>query len=114
MSFFKIMDFSFGCSKQSASTTKEVPQSCTLTVAAMCAGPKSSSILDVEQFVTTYDYAAPANASIAELQYATMGTDGERYECYNYTFTAEAAGGTPAVLFLDQMNVVEYFASNIF
>lgn len=108
--FFKIMSFYFACSKTSSSVRQEKPQSCTLSISAMCAGPDSDSILDVTEFDYSFDYK-PNSTVIGAMQHVNMETDGLRYDCFNYTISATAANGGPAVLFMDEVSVVNYYDS---
>lgn len=82
----------------------------------MCAGPNSTSTQDVEPVKYEMSYVAGENRKGAELQMMSLGTYGERYLCQNFTIRgmpATAEDKMP-VVWVDQIQVVEYFESAIF
>jgi len=113
MAFVKILDFYYGCSQKSSKPGQGRPTNCTVTMTAMCSAP-NTSLQDIQEFTYEYNYTVSKNAATSELAYADMDTNGTQYKCFNYTLSAVGQKNQPAVLFVDQVQIVEYFWTPFF
>lgn len=88
----------------------------------MCAAPNSTSTQDVRPWSWDVRFEVPRGTGRAEVQWMDLGTFGERWLCRNYTVqgmkvAGEGGGrgrGAGPVVWLDQIEVVEYTESAIF
>lgn len=93
---------------------------CTVQITGMCAGPNSTSTQDVRVWSWDVGFEVPRGTRRAEVQWNDLGTYGERWLCHNYTVEGARADGEEEregrgpLVWLDQIEVVEYTESAIF
>jgi len=93
-----------------------LPTNCTVSLTAKCAGPDSQGLLDVKTYVWEEEYSVAKGTKVAGLKWVDLGTYGRQYLCANYTImgTPGKVGGRMPVVWIDQMQVVEFTRSAIF
>jgi len=93
-----------------------LPTNCTVSLTAKCAGPDSQGLLDVKTYVWEEEYSVAEGTKVAGLKWVDLSTYGRQYLCANYTVTGTPGkeGGRMPVVWIDQMQVVEFTRSAIF
>lgn len=114
--FFKFQHLAFGCTLPSTIAGTGVPTNCTVILSAQCAGPDSQGTQDVKTYAWQEEFSVARGTKVAGLKWVDLGTYGKVYLCHNYTVKGMPlkVGGTMPVVWLDQMEVVEFTRSAIF